>query len=237
MRWFGYADDPVAGGSTLQDLIDAGAGPDPEWVAPTEFVPVSASQVDPGLTTLDRNNEVRGTLDAAAPISFASAPSETFTVRAYPVITRKLVRTAFSGAIAEGGGPPPAAVTSTVAPADSATALKALQTYLVREGQLDRIAGAVVSELAFNFPVDEEGSVDVTLEGKYHDVDPTDTVAGLPNASYADYAGDAATTFRLMRMTAYLGAGAGTKVDCLAGFGFTYNQGLIDDLRSRFCAG
>lgn len=236
MRWFGFVDDPTPGGSTLEDLIEAGAGPDPTWEVPTEFVPVSAAQVDPGLTTLDRNNEVTGDLASRAPVSFASAPTETFTVRAYPRITRKLVRNAFSGNVAA-AGVAPAAIASTVGPAASGAALKALQTYLIREGQLDRLSGAVVSEVAFNFPVDEEGSVDVTLSGKYHDVDPTESVVGLPATDFSGYGGAASETFMLRDLKAYLGAGAGVQIDCLAGFGFTYGQGLIEDLRSRFCAG
>jgi hypothetical protein len=232
MRWFGFTDDPVAGGSSLEDLIAEGAGPDPTWAAPDTFVPVSAAQVDPGLTNLDRNNEVRGRRANAAPISFASAPSETFTARAYPPLLRSIIPKALSGTPAN-TGVAPAAISSTVGPIQSGD-LKAIQAYLVRENQLDRVSGAVVEEFALNFPTDEEGSVDVTLRGLYHDVDPTDTVAGLPAADFTDFVGD---TFMLRDVKAYLGAGAGVLIDCLAGFGLTWNNGLIDDMRSRFCAG
>lgn len=235
MRYLAYVDDPAAGGSNLLTL----GGAAPVWPAPTDFVPVSAAQADPGLTTQDRNNEVRGMPASPAPLSFASAPSETFTVRAYPFITRKLFRNAFGGAIAS-AGVPPAAVASTLAPmADDSTLMKALITYLVREGQVDRISGAVVNEIACNFPMDEEGSIDVTLDGLYHDVDPSASVVpALPAAATftPNYAGDLGTTFRLMRATAVLGPGVGTAIDCLAGFGFTYNNGMIADMRSRFCA-
>lgn len=232
MRWFGYTDDPEPGGSSFEDLIAAGAGPDPTWPAPDEFVPVSAAQAEPGLTTLDRNNEVRGRRANVAPISFASAPSETFTARAYPKLFRKIVRNALAGPVTAGGGPAPAAFSDTVAPIQSGE-LPAIVGYLVRENQLDRMSGLVVDEVTANFPTDEEGSIDVTLQGLYHDVDPTDSVAGLPVPAYPDYV----ETFMLRDVRAYLGAGAGTLIDCLAGFGFSWNNGLVDDLRSRFCAG
>lgn len=231
MRYVALVDDPVAGGSTLEDLIDAGSGTEPEWVAPSLFIPASAGQVDPGLSTLDRNDEVRGRRANTAPVSFASAPSATFTARAYPKLTTPLIRKALSGTPST-SGVAPAAIATTVGPIQSGD-LMAFQYYLMREGQLDRVSGAVVDELSFNFPVDGEGTVDVTLAGLYHDVDVSGSVAGLPAPTYPGFT----ETFMLRDVKAYLGEGAGTQIDCLAGFGWTWNNGLIDDFRSRFCAG
>jgi hypothetical protein len=235
MRYLAYADDPVAGGSSLEDLIAAGAGPGPTWPDPTDWVPVSAAQVDPGLNPRDRNNEVRGRRAQTAPSSFASSPSLTATVRAYPSISRKVVRNALSGPVAT-AGVAPAAIASTVqATQTDGSDLRAIIGYLVREGQLDRVSGLVVEEAEFNFPTDEEGSIDLTLQGLYHDVDPAGDVA-LPTPDFAA-GGHNGEVFQLRDLTAFIGSGAGVEIDCLAGLGFTWNNSLQDDMRSRFCAG
>lgn len=232
MRYLALVDDPVAGGSTLEDLIAAGGGTDPSFETPDIWVPVSAAQVDPGLSNLDRNNEVRGTRAYAAPRSFASAPSMTFTSRVYPKINTPLLRDALSGA-ATPTGVAPAAISTTVVPLQSGL-LRAKQGILVREGQADRLTGLVVEELAYNFPVDEEGSVDVTMQALYHDANPTgDVDDDLDTPDFGGYD----ETFMLRDVKAYVGPDAGTLIDCLAGFAFTWNNGLIDDFRSRFCAG
>jgi hypothetical protein len=229
MRWFGFIDDPVASGSTLEDL-DTGNIP-----VPTTFVPVTSAQVDPGLQPLDRDNEVRGRRGNTPPMSFASAPSLTFEGRAYPKLVRSLVRKALSGSISS-TGTAPAAISSTVGPLQTGS-LKALIGWLVREGELDRVAGAVVNELELNFAIDAEGTVSGTLPALYHDVDDVtaiddpsgDAGLALPTAAYPGYT----DTFMLRDASAFRGASL-TELTDLAGFGFTFNNNLIDDMRSRF---
>lgn len=228
-RYLTLADDPIAGGTNFDELTDGGPA---EWAPPTMAVPISAAQMDDGLTDLNRDNENRGRRARSAPVSFASAPSGTFTARAYPKLIRKLLPAALSGAVTTSGGTAGAAYASTMGPVQTGP-LRALQATLVREAQIDRLAGAVVEELAFDFPADEEGSVEATLQGLYHDVDLTANVTGLPTPSYTGYD----DSFMLRDIVAYQGAGAGVQIDCLGGFGFTWNNGLIDDFRSRFCAG
>lgn len=231
-RWFGYIDDPTAGGSTLETL-ETLAIP-----APTTFVPVNSAQADPGLRQLERTNEVRGRRAQVAPISFASAPQMTFEARAYPKLTRKLLRNALGGSISS-AGVAPAAVSSTVGPLQSGN-LPSLVGWLLREGQLDRMTGLVVSEIAFNFPIEEEGSVNVTMPGLYHDTDdaaaaedPNGSAAvALPTAAYTGYE----DTFMLRDAIAYTGE-TPVELPDFAGFGFTFNNGLIDEFRSRFLPG
>jgi hypothetical protein len=226
MRWFGYAIDPEAGGTTADDVADdSGVIP-----APTVFLPVTTAQVDPGTTNQERNDEVRGRRGNSAPRSFAAAPSMTFGARAYPALTRPLLRRALGGGISS-SGTAPAAVQSTIVPAQ-ANPLPTLIGTLVREEQTDRMTGLAIDELEFNFPADEEGSVEVTAKGLYHEVDPTGDLT-LPAVSGLD---DFEDTFQLRDATAFLGDDA-VEIDCLAGFGFTYNNNLYDDLRSTHCAG
>lgn len=231
-RWLGLIDDETDGGTTFDDLAT-----DPIPV-PNHFVPVTTAQVDPGLQQLNRDNEVRGRRGNTAPMSFASAPSLTFEGRAYPKLVRKLIRKALSGTPAS-TGVAPAAITSTVGPIETGN-LQALVAWLVREGQLDRLTGLVISELEFNFAIDEEGTVSVTAPGLYHDAADTDNATD-PNGDPAqalptpDYSGHD-DTFMLRDATAYQGA-AQVEIPELAGFGLTFNNGLIDDFRSRFRPG
>jgi hypothetical protein len=227
-RWIGLAADPNAGGSTYDDVEDGGG----TIAAATEFYPVTTAQVDVGLTTQDRNDEVRGRRGNTAPRSFASAPSLTFAARAYPALTNALVRRALGGAVGTSGSSP-AAITSTVTPLQEGNLPASIGT-LVREGQTDRLTGLVVESFELNFPVDEEGTIEVTMPGLFHRVDPTSGVSGLPTPDYTANSGD---TYKLRDAQAFVGPGAGVAIDCLAGFGLTFDNGLIDEFRSRFCAG
>lgn len=230
MRWLALTDDPIAGGTKWDD-IDA----DPEaLIAPVagDGVVVTTAQADPGLQNITRDDNITGVRAGEAPISFASQPSMTFESLAWTSLSRKLVRNAMGGAIAHSGGPDPAPFQDTVQMAQSGN-LPALIGTLLREEQVDRMTGLWVDELTGNFPADGEGTFSGTLRGLYHAVDELADVAGLPNI-----AGNPAqrTAYMLRDIKAYQGA-ASVPVDCLGGFGFTINNNLSTDFRTRFCAG
>lgn len=228
-RWFGYTPDDTPGGTTL-DVLDA----DPIATA-TEFVPVTTANVDPQPRNVDRNSLVTGTRANSAPVAFASDPRITFETLAFARLVRNLLPKAMGGPITS-AGVAPAAIQSTLQMAQSGASLPAIVSTLVREGQTDRLTGTWLNSLEFNFPVDAEGTVSVEGWGLYHEVDDTTSVAGdLPAG--ATVTGGYHDAFLLRDITAYQGAGAGVQIDCLAGFGFTINNNLIDDFQSRFCAG
>jgi hypothetical protein len=232
MRWLTLADDPTVGGTSLDDLTGgalAGAIPAP---AAGDAVVVTTSQVDPGVRTLNRDNDVRGRRSNAQPVTFASAPALTFGSRAWTSLTRRLVRKAMGGAVAPVGAAP-APISSTVQMAQEGD-LPAMIGTLVREGQVDRVTGLWANELTFNFPADEEGTIEGNLMGLYHDVDDVASVPGLP--TIAGVPGQS-TAYMLRDITAIMGDGAGVPIDCLGGFGWTLNNNLSDDFRTRFCAG
>lgn len=238
-RWLGLIDDPAAAGSTF-DVLAAVAPGGPAIPVPDVFVPVTTAQVEPGVSPLDRDNEVRGRRGNTAPISFRAEPALSFESRAYPPLVRKVLRKALSGAVAT-SGVAPAAITSTFGSAQSGN-LGALIAWLIREEQLDRLTGLWLSEVELNFPIDEEGTVSTTGAALYHTVGDPDTLGDDPNgepAAALPVVGDndfVAYTDTYMLRDAYAtrGAGAGTEIADLAGFGFTFNNGLIDDARSRF---
>jgi hypothetical protein len=224
-RWLGLVDDAEPGGSTLDALADPGPVAIP---APDYFIPVTAANADPGLRNLDRDNEVRGRRGNVAPVAFASAPSLTFEARAYPLLLRRIIPAALGGAPVD-TGVAPAAITSTVEPLESG-ALPAMHATLVREEQTDRLAGLVIEEFELNLPADEEGTLSVTAQGLYHEPAAT---SSPPSPTYLGHE----DAFMLRDVVAFTGDGAGVRIDCLGGFGLTWNNGLVDDFRSRFCAG
>lgn len=229
MRWFGYKADPIAGGTNLDDIA---ADPAALLTADT-FVPVTTAQVDPGVRDLPRDDDVRGRRANAQPITFASAPELTLGSRAWTRLARDLLRRAMGGSIASVGAAP-ASVQSTIQMLQEGN-LPALQGTIVREGEVDRVTGLWINELTFDFPADAEGTIEATLMGLYHQPDATGDVGGLPAApagmpNYVD-------AYMLRDLTAIMGDGAGVPIDCVGGFGFTLNNNLSDDFRTRFCAG
>lgn len=232
MRWLALDTDPIAGGTSYDDILADPAA----LVLPTsaDALVVTTAQAAPNTRNLARDNDVRGTRANSAPIGFASAPTLTFEGRAWTSQLRKLLRQAMGGSIASAGAPP-ASVASTVQMLTSQTGnLPALIGTLVREQQVDRLTGLWVNELTLNFPADEEGTMSGTGMALYHQVDDVDDVAGIP--SIVAPAGQS-VAYMLRDITAFQGAGAGVEIDCLGGFGLTINNNLSDDFRTRFCAG
>lgn len=234
MRWFALDADPIAGGTNYDAIVDDPAA----LIAPTaaDALVVRSAQVEPGTRSLERTADVRGTRANGAPIGFAAAPSATFSGLAWTSQLRKLLRQAMGGTIASTGAPP-AAVASTVQMLQGQTSnLPALIATLVREDQVDRLTGCWLSELALNFPADDEGTMEGNLMALYHQVDDIDDVAGLPNIQGA---ADQDVAYMLRDVVAYQGPGdpVGSLIDCLGGFGLTLNNSLSDDFRTRYCAG
>lgn len=228
MRWFGYKDDPIAGGTSWDD-IDA----DPAAMLTADtLVPVTTAQVDPGIRDLPRDDDVRGRRANAQPVTFASAPELTLGSRAWTRLSRDFLRKAMGGAVAPAGAAP-AAISTTIQMLQEGN-LPAIQGTVVREGEVDRVTGGWISELTFDFPADAEGTLEATIMGLYHDVNAVGDVVGLPAPAGMPNYVDA---FMLRDVTAIMGDGAGVPVDCLGGFGFTLNNSLSDDFRTRFCAG
>jgi hypothetical protein len=185
---------------------------------------------------LERKDEIRGRRGDVAPISFASAPVLTFGGRAYPKILRPLIRKLLSGTISS-TGTAPKAIESTVDPIQSGSLLSFIG-WLLREEQLDRVTGAIVRELSMTFPIDQEGSYTATCDALFVDSDETTgakdpsgaAAASLPTPSYTGYT----DTFMLRDASAFRGSGEGVEIADLAGFTIDFNNGMIQDHRSRF---
>jgi hypothetical protein len=237
-RWIGFADDPTSGGSTYEVLT---AGTPVDIPVPTMFTPATGAQVDFGQTPLARTDEVRGKRGDTAPVSFLAAPKWSVDARAYPVQLRKLLRNALGGAITHAGGAAPKAYEDTVVPLEEGLP-PMLVAWLKREGQLDRATGLIVSELAMNFPIDQEGSFTASLDALYSQVqpyssakEPGGSAKAAKSVSSADYSADV-ETFKLRDGVVLLGSSE-VEIPNLGGFSVTFNNGLIEETRAKFKPG
>lgn len=227
MRALGFAADANVGGTTLDDFVDGGG----IWPAPTIWIPATTGNVDPGEQPADRNDEVRGRRGNSASFSYMAQPKADFGARAYPEIFRRFLRNALGGAPAN-TGTAPAAISSVVEPIQSGNLIP-LNFWLLREEQLDRVSGAVVNEISAEFPVDGEGTVQVSMDGLYHEPTPTSEYGALPTPNTVAYD----DVYSLRDIKAFLGPDEGEQIDCLSGFSFAVSNALYGDARSRFCAG
>lgn len=224
-RFLGLTVDPQAGGSTYDVLSPAGAAI--AWPAPTLKVPVTTATADPGENKRERNDEVTGRRGNIAPVAFSEDPSFTFSARAYPGLLKALISRAL-GNLAAPTGVAPAAITTKADPIQSGS-LPALIATAVRETQTDFLSGLVVGELTLDFPADEDATIQVAMDALYREA----AVTGAP-AQPATVYGEPMV---LRDVKAYGGATGVTPIPCLGGLGLTFNNGLVKDLRTRYCAG
>ena len=226
-RWFGVSTDTnsTTGGTNLDA---AGAYP-PTIADPTFFVPVNdgSGNVDANIQVRDRDNEVRGVRGLSSPQSFAADPTAGFSCRAYPSMLRKVVSTWMSSNPTN-TGTAPAAITSKFA-ATTGQVPRALTGKLVREGQQDDFIGAAVDTVEMNFPVDQEGDMTVAMKPLY--------TRPLVTASSATPSYTGMDDVFLLRDLVVTKGATPVTIPCVAGFGLTLDNGLIDEFRSRYCAG
>lgn len=226
-RWLGLATDTntLTGGTNL----DAAGVYPPTIADPTFFVPVTdgSGNVDGNAQVRDRDNEVRGVRGLSAPQSFAADPTAGFSCRTYPEVLRRVLPTWFSSNPSN-TGTAPAAITSKFS-ATSGQVPRALTGKLVREGQQDDFIGAAVDTVELNFPVDQEGDMTVAMKPLY--TRPLVTAsAAVPSYTGMD------DVFLLRDLVVTKGSTPVT-IPCVAGFGMTFDNGLITEFRSRYCAG
>lgn len=226
-RWLGLKTD--ANSSTGGTNLDA-AGVYPPTIADPDFsVPVTdgSGNVDANTQVRDRDNEVRGVRGLASPRSFAADPTASFACRTYPEVLRKVLPAWFSSNPTN-TGTAPAAITSKFA-ATTGQVPRALTGKLVREGQQDDFIGAAVDTVELDFPVDQEGTMNVALKPLY--TRPLATASSY-TPSFTGYD----DVFLLRDLVVTKGSTPVT-IPCVAGFGMTFDNGLIGEFRSRYCAG
>jgi hypothetical protein len=146
-----------------------------------------------------------------------------------------LLRAAVSGAVTP-TGTAPAAITSLFRPTQ-ADPLRTLQAWLIRESQIDRVAGASVNTMTITLAAAEEGTITAELWPLYHQLgDLLGAASGvgatLPTPTYVQDV----DTIKLRDCVFYMKDGLTIAVD-VSSFSLTYDNGLIDDFESRYGAG
>lgn len=177
-RGFGIAADPVAGGSSYDDLV-AGAIPDA-----TEFWPVTAGNLDKGIAVLDRNDEVRGRRSPTPSIPFQAVPAVPATVPAYLSIVAKAMAWCMGGGDTVSGGPDPAPFLHRLAMIGygADTLPKQVMAQLIRDDANHKASGASINRVSLNFPIDGEATMEVEFHPLYYKNDG----AAAPTVVYTD---------------------------------------------------
>lgn len=227
-RAFGWVDDASAagpGGSSLDDLRTLPAAPDPTEVPaipdPTQLWPVTSVAVDKGETMIERTNEVRGVRGNVAPDEFRQAPMVTVQGRLYMPILRKLIALATGTVPVTTGAAPTAIGRSYKAVKQGVAALPAVHLAIARDDLYEKVAGCQLTELALNFPLDEDATYSATFGGLYRKQE----TAPVPNLNFGYLTPDWA--FKLRDAQLLLDA-ATVGIGSLREFNLTFSNGMRD---------
>lgn len=165
VRQFGWTADDTAGGSNYDVIVAApfsGTIPDA-----TEWWPITGGTLDKGSTNINRDAEARGRRARTSQLPFQSAPTETIPVAAYHSIAKKVLKYALGreGTVT-GAGPfthPLRAVEYT----DNVNYLPTVHTQLARDDLNQKMSGASINRVTFDFPLDGEATMEVEFHGLY----------------------------------------------------------------------
>jgi hypothetical protein len=193
--------------------------------------PVTNANVDRNVTHLDRNEEITGFRGNPVPEEFRKDPRVTVTALAYPRLLEILLWYAM-GAPDVVTGTAPAARTHLGKPIGygGSGVLPALFAQVIRDDQIDRVAGCYVNSVTVNFSLDGHATVEAELWGLYHKSENGGTAPVLTR-----HVRDV-KTLKLRDLRAYF-AGSPVIVPGVTGFSFTFNNNLVDDSDARFAAG
>lgn len=231
----------VAGQGDDYEALVAGAIPFPgaSPLANGGVIPTTA-QVDPGVRNVDHDEDVRNNRGTILPLSFAAQPRITFSAKAWTGLLRRIIPKAMNGDAAAyvSSGVAPAAVETVVTPARYGGLLLPLSALLVREDQVDMLTGIWLDSFTIDFPTEGEGTIEVEGQALWHTIESeAEAIArGLVHPTSINPTTQQTQAYMLRGMTAFLGA-VPTEIDCLSGFGMTYNNSLSDEIRRTHCAG
>jgi hypothetical protein len=231
MRALGIAPDPhsAVGGSTHDLLL---ADDDPiAFPDPTIWIPYQDGQgnIEPGESRSSRANYGFGKRGNRVDKPWSNSPSLTGTTLATPKMCRTIIPRALGEVVAP-TGTAPAPITSTFKPKQGGI-LPSICGRVIREGQTDDISGVWINTFALALPVDGEGTLAFAGPGLYHEV--SETTGSDPTTDYSgnDY------TYEIRSAKVYDGAAGTDLIECVSSLTFNYGNALVDDARTRFCAG
>ncbi|MBF6618834.1 MAG: hypothetical protein ITG02_01205 [Patulibacter sp.] len=226
-RWLGIAPDPNSniGGSTYDLLTESGPI---EWPDPTVFLPATDGNSERNHEDTPRNDETTLGRGALPPVSYRADPGWSFSVPLYMPVARLVLPAAY-GKVGTPVGTAPASISTPLSPVDYGARLPSLIIWLVRDGQLERHAGAWIEQLTLN----TQGArpmLQVSGKSLFRDVDDA---VDLPTPTRIS----AKDTLASVTFSAKTGEGSGTPIGCVTTFTLTHNNNFEADADARFCAG
>jgi hypothetical protein len=193
--------------------------------------PVTGVTVDTNVTHLGREEEITGFRGNPTPEEFRKDPRLTVSAFAYPRLLEILLWYAMGSADIVSGSAP-TALTHLAKPIGYAGSglLPALFAQVIRDDQMDRLAGSWVNSVTVTFSLDGHGTIEAELWSLYHKSESGGSAPALTR-----HVRDI-KTLKLRDLRAYFG-GSPVIVPGVTGFSFTFNNNLVDDTDARFAAG
>lgn len=193
--------------------------------------PVTGANVDTNVTLLDRNEEITGFRGNPTPEEFRKDPRLTLNALAYPRLLETLIWYAMGSAdIVTGSAPAARTHKATPMGYSGSGLLPALFAEIIRDNQIDRLAGGWVNSVTVTFNLDGHGTVEAEIWGLYHVSGSGGSIPVLTR-NVRDI-----KTLKLRDLRAYFG-GSPVVVPGVTGFSFTFNNNIVDDSDARFAAG
>lgn len=215
-RAIGWSLDDNVGGSSFDELA---AGDIPE---PDKWLRVTTADVDPNENQLERANEVTGFGANVVPREFTSAPVLTFTSLAYPLLVKKLTKLWTGDTDARGGTPPDDGITHGPFRVQEGEELPAWFVWLWKDNELHQLAGLTVNQWTLDLPIDNWGTVQVSMRAKYHKRIDAEAIDPDPDISVYE-----PRAYLLRDARVYL-AGLAEKSIGLRGLRFTFDHRMAD---------
>jgi hypothetical protein len=229
-----------AGGSS--PIVDTGAagtaGTVPTWntariVIPDadDIWPVTGANVDRNVSHLDRAEEITGFRGVPVPEEFRKDPRCTVNALLYPRLAELLMWSAM-GAADVVTGSAPAALTHLGKPVGygGTGLLPALFAHIIRDDQVDKLAGCYVNSFTATFSLDGHATIEAELWSLYH-ISSTGGSIPVLTRNTRDV-----KTMKLRDLKAYFG-GSPVSVPGVTSFSLTFTNNIVDDSEGRFEAG
>lgn len=217
----------ATGGSTYDKLSTPGPIVPPSG---GDFVPVQSASADMGYTDRTRN-EVRGVRASMKPIPDRALPTFTFTVELYPVIARWAFPR-LTGGTATSTGDAGEAIVSKFRPVGFSGVLPSSTITLAREDQIDYLWGCWIEQAELQVAADNSAVLTVSGKALYGQTVQLGSETFTPDTSAYDDPYNGVT----LKVASGVGASP-TLMDCVASWGFTFNNSLSEDEEVVYCKG
>lgn len=214
--------DAAASGSSYDNVVTTLAGTIPDA---TKWWPVTGGTLDKGTDRIDRSNEARGRRARTRPLPFRGGPGMTVPVRPYHSLVKVLLKYALGREGTITGAGPYTHPLRAVEYSDGVNYLPTAHVQLARDDLNQKMSGASLQRLTFDFPLDGDGSMEAEWWGLYQE----HYASAVPAADFSGLSEEP----MLLRDAQVFIDGSGTAIPDLQGVRFAW----VNNLRRRWYAG